>query len=106
MAAILADDIFNCIFLNENESIQIQISLKYVPRRPTDNKPALLTRFNDAIYVALGGDGLTHMDWLKSQQVITRPIKCGMKLLVHSKNAMPVQLKIGMDKQSHSPLHN
>ena len=42
MAAIFADDIFNCIFLNENDRIPIQISLKYVPRSPTDNKPALV----------------------------------------------------------------
>ena len=42
MAAILADDILKCIFLNENNGIQIQISLKFVPRRPIDNKPALV----------------------------------------------------------------
>ena len=42
MAAILADDIFNCIFLNENDRILIQISVKYVPRSPIDNKPALV----------------------------------------------------------------
>ena len=42
MAAILADDIFKCIFLNENDRIPIQISLKYVPRSPIDNKPALV----------------------------------------------------------------
>ena len=41
MAAILADDIVNCIFLNENDRIPIQISLKYVPRSPIDNKTAL-----------------------------------------------------------------
>ena len=41
MAATLADDIFNCIFLNENDRIPIQISLKYVPRSPIDNKSAL-----------------------------------------------------------------
>ena len=29
MAAILADDIFNCIFLNENAWISITISLKF-----------------------------------------------------------------------------
>ena len=34
MAAILADDIFKCIFLNENDRISIQISLKFVPRHP------------------------------------------------------------------------
>ena len=42
MAAILADDIFKCIFLNENDRIPIQISLKFVPRSPIDNKLALV----------------------------------------------------------------
>ena len=42
MAAILADDIFKCIFLNENDKITIRISLKFVPRIPIDNKPALV----------------------------------------------------------------
>ena len=42
MAAILTDDNFKCIFLNENDKIQIQISLKFVPRSLIDNKPALL----------------------------------------------------------------
>ena len=42
MAAILADDIFKWIFCNETERIPIQISLKYVPRSPIDNKPALV----------------------------------------------------------------
>ena len=42
MAAILADDIFKCIFLNENDKIQIRMSLKLVPWSPIDNKPALV----------------------------------------------------------------
>ena len=64
MAAILADDIFKCFFLNENDRILngrhfgrrhfqmlflewndrilIQISLKFVPMSPIDNKPALV----------------------------------------------------------------
>ena len=64
MAAILADDIFKCFFLNENDRILngrhfgrrhfqmlflewndrilIQISLKFVPMNPIDNKPALV----------------------------------------------------------------
>ena len=37
MATILADNIFKCIFLNENVRILIQISLKFVPRSPIDN---------------------------------------------------------------------
>ena len=40
MATILADKILKCIFLNENDRIPIQISMKFVPRSPTDNKPA------------------------------------------------------------------
>ena len=42
MAAMLADDNFKCIFLNENDSIPIQISLKFVPRSPIDNKATLV----------------------------------------------------------------
>ena len=42
MAAILADDIFKRIFLNENVRISIQISLKFVPKGSIDNKPALV----------------------------------------------------------------
>ena len=42
MAAILADDIFKCIFLNENYKIPIQISLKLVPSSPIDNKSSLV----------------------------------------------------------------
>ena len=61
MAAILADDNFKCFFFNENDRILIRISLQFVPRRPIDNKPALvqvmdwrrpganlLTQFTDA----------------------------------------------------------
>ena len=42
MAAIVADDNFKCIFLNENNEFPIPISLKFVPRSPIDNKPALV----------------------------------------------------------------
>ena len=41
MAANLADDIFECIFLNENVWISINISLKFVPKGPI-NIPALV----------------------------------------------------------------
>ena len=43
MAAILGDDNFKCIFLNENDRIRIRrSSLKFVPRSPIDNKPAFV----------------------------------------------------------------
>ena len=78
MDAILADNIFKCISLNENDRIQIQISLKLVPKSPIDNKPALvqamawhrtgdkplpepmMTQFTDS-YEALVGDELTEI---------------------------------------------
>ena len=37
-----ADDIFKCIFLNENVWIPIEISLKFVPKDPINNIPALV----------------------------------------------------------------
>ena len=42
MAAILADDNFRCIFLNESDRIPIWISLKLVPKSPIDNKLVLV----------------------------------------------------------------
>ena len=37
-----ADDVFKCIFLNENVCILIKISLKFVPDGPINNIPALV----------------------------------------------------------------
>ena len=37
-----ADDIFKCIFLNENVWISIEISLNFVPKGPINNIPALV----------------------------------------------------------------
>ena len=42
MVAILADNKFRCIFLNENYIILVRISLKIVQWSPIDNKPALV----------------------------------------------------------------
>ena len=36
------DDLFKCIFLNENVWISIKNSLKFVPKGPIDNIPALV----------------------------------------------------------------
>ena len=37
-----ADDTFKRIFLNENVRISIKISLKFVPKGPSNNNPALV----------------------------------------------------------------
>ena len=42
MTANMSDDIFKCIFMNEKLCISIRISLKFVPRGPIDNRPALV----------------------------------------------------------------
>ena len=79
MAAILADDNFNCSFLNENDKIPIPVSLKFFPRSLIDNKSTLvqemasrqtgdkplpepmLTQLTDAYMRHWGGDEL--IDW-------------------------------------------
>ena len=38
----LPDDIFKCIFLNENVGISLKISQKFVPKVPINNTPALV----------------------------------------------------------------
>ena len=38
----LPDDIFKCIFMNENVWISLKISLKFVPKVPINNIPALV----------------------------------------------------------------
>ena len=42
MATILADGIFNCIFLNENVLILFKKWLKFVSKGPINNIPALV----------------------------------------------------------------
>ena len=42
MTFILADDIFKCIFLNENDRISVQIPLKFVPKCPINNESVLV----------------------------------------------------------------
>ena len=37
-----AGDTFKCIFLNENVRISIKIALKFVPKGPINNDPALV----------------------------------------------------------------
>ena len=39
---LFADDIFTCIFVNEKFWISVKISMKFVPKGPIDNKPALV----------------------------------------------------------------
>ena len=42
MAAIFTDDIFKCIFLNENIWIMKKNQLRFVPKGQIDNMPALV----------------------------------------------------------------
>ena len=82
MTAILADDNFKCIFLNDSVSILIRISLKFIPGSPVNNKPALVQvlawrwtgRTNaDPVHwricAAIGGD-----EWTRGAALIDRVI--------------------------------
>ena len=74
MAAILADDTFTCIFLNENDRILIRKSLKFVPIPKVSigsgnglapNRPQAIAWTNAdplhwRIYAALGEDELIY----------------------------------------------
>ena len=40
--ATISQTIFRCIFMNEKFSILIKILLKFVPKGPIDNNPALV----------------------------------------------------------------
>ena len=42
MADIFSDDIFRCIYLNENLWTSIKIWLKFVPKGPIDNNSTLV----------------------------------------------------------------
>ena len=75
-----ADDVFKCIFVNENLCILIWISLKFVPKSLNDNIPTvvwvmawcqtgdkplpepMLTELTEAYIAALGGDELKEND--------------------------------------------
>ena len=46
---LFADDIFRCIFVNENFCILGKISLTFVPKDPINNKPALAPNKRQAI---------------------------------------------------------
>ena len=46
----IADDIFKCTLVYEMLCISIKISLKFVPKGPIDNKPALHSCVRNALY--------------------------------------------------------
>ena len=75
MAAILADEIFTCIFVNKKFCILIKISRKFIPMGPIDTNQGLdnglapnrlqviiwtnVDPIHWRMYAALGGDELT-----------------------------------------------
>ena len=79
-----ADDIFRCIFLNENIKILIKISLKFIPKGPINNIAALVEMMawhrpgdkplSEPVIIIL----LTHICVYRSQSVNTlRPSEPG-----------------------------
>ena len=81
----LADDILKCIFLNENVWVSIKISLKFVPKGPINNIPALVQimascRPGDkplsgpVVVSSLTHICVTRPQWVNNWQVIREPV--------------------------------
>ena len=67
-----ADDVFKCIFLNENVWVSLKISMKFVPKIPINNNPALVQIM---AWRLSGGKPLSEpmMVSLLTQICVTRP---------------------------------
>ena len=78
-----ADDIFKCIFLNENTSISINISLKFVPEGRINNIPALVQIMawrllgDEPLSAPMMVNLLTHICVTRPQWVKVDPYKRG-----------------------------
>ena len=81
------DDIFKCIFLNENVLISLKISLKFVHKGPINNIPALVQEMawrrpgDKPLSEAMVGSLLTHIyvtrpQWVKSSLITDSSIVC------------------------------
>ena len=79
-----ADDTFKHIFLNGNVRISIKISVKFVPKGPINNNPALVQRMawrwsgNKPLSEPMMVSLLTHIcvtrpQWVKMSYGVTRP---------------------------------
>ena len=85
-----ADDVFKCIFLNENVWISLKISLKFVPEGLINNIPslvqimawrwpgdkpsseAMMVSLLMHIYASLGLNELTHWSWNKRADIMQK----------------------------------
>ena len=72
------DDIFKCIFLNENVWISLKISLKFVPKVQINTIPALVNImvWSRVIIWTNAGNLMTHIrvtrpQWLKKKRVLS-----------------------------------
>ena len=90
-----ADAIFECIFVNENVWILIEISLKFVPKGPINNIPSLVQimvwhrpgakPLSEPMMVSL----LTHIcvtrpQWVKMTFYLCKNSACGDKAIISS----------------------
>ena len=82
-----ADDIFKCIFLNENIWISNKISLKFVPKGPINNIPALVQimawrclgdkPLSEPMMVSLPTHiSVARPQWVNVEKLIKRVSKC------------------------------
>ena len=81
MAATLVDDIFKCIFMNEEFCVSIRISSVFVPMGPIDNSTALV----QVMVWHRKGNKPLHYFWMRqyiddSVQDYSNPNALGMEL--------------------------
>ena len=87
----IADNILKCIFLNESDWISLKISLKFVPRGPINNIPALVQTMawrrpgdkplSEPMMVSLPTHiCITRPQWVNTEIHYYEHIKCPMKI--------------------------
>ena len=91
------DDFFKCIFLNENVCIPIRISLKFVPKGPINNIPALVQMMawrrpgDKPLSVAMMANLPTHICVSRPQCVKLMTLSLTSLLVYHVKNLTYIQ---------------
>ena len=99
---IEADDIFKCIFLNENVWNPIKISLKFVPKGPINNNPSLVQIMvwrrpsTKPLSEPIMGSLLTHLRVTRPQwvQTVFRGIKICLVKIRRSRDHLILMAKM------------
>ena len=106
----LADDMFKCIFLNENVWIPIEISLKFVPKGSINNNLALFQIMawrrpgDKPLSETMTVSSLTHIcvtrpQWVKNVSMGSTDTE--RQGLLHSPSPVALRLSVGCETRHH-----